>query len=376
MTKFAVPEVLRVAEAAVDILLLTIGRTDWDDTMRETIRRLDIFPSAATGRAGAARAPELYRLACLHNVLGRYQNSMIWLEASLESSAEYDDYKTNDKIKMLASNYNAMDDSHNAIAEYERALEMENNVTDKARLLNALSHLHLKVGRQSRPAVDYLKKSLKIQNADSQAKDANLKFDTMILLGNAFGIENNISKAIHWYEVALDANPDKNPIHPSNLRALYNKGVAQFRNGDTTSAGGAFGTILNAVEQSSTVAPRSGFILNAIGSIYFANKNYASACEQFLKSLDLNEDELSPCQRALTLCNTAIAHYKLGHHDISDEYFEQALQLSKLAYEESLDIAATLATIMCSYGCILWKRELYFRAYNLFLEGKGYLHES
>jgi len=186
--------------------------------------------------------------------------------------------------------------------------------------------------------------------------------------GNTMAMENSISKAIHWYEMALNSNPDMSPIHPSNLRAWYNKGVALFRSGDTDGAGRAFGIILDEVEKNSTVPPGTAFVLNAIGSIAFANKDYAGAYERFLKSLSLAENELSPCHRAVTQCNIATAQYKMDNHERSQAYFEQALQLSKFANEESSDIRATLASIRCNFACLLWKRTLYLRAYNMFME--------
>jgi len=316
---------------------------------------------------GSEYAKRLYQLGCLYFVLGQHENCTTWLEASLSSlssSTHRPDNDALDTIKMLAINYDAMNDSYSAIGELERALALENNVTNKARLFNALSHLHLNVSGQSHSAVDYLKKSLEIQQADanSEGKDADFLCDTMILYGNAMAMENNITKAIHWYESAINSN-DMSPIYPCNMRAWYNKGVVLFRNGNTTGAGHAFAIIFDEVERQSTVGPGTAFVLNAIGSIYFANKDYAGAFERFL--LALTEDGLSPCQRAVTLCNIAIAHYKMGNQEESEEYFEQALQPSEFANESS---KATLATIMCSFGYILWKRKLYLRAYNLFTE--------
>mmetsp|Transcript_40064 Transcript_40064/g.73298 ORF Transcript_40064/g.73298 Transcript_40064/m.73298 type:complete len:965 (+) Transcript_40064:3-2897(+) len=348
-------------------IIIELKEGDMAGAVREMNRRLDIV-SKWIGSSSLALAKDLHRLGCFYSVLGHHEQCAKRLEESLRIGSDYDDYDTLDSVKLLATTHDAMNDKDSAIREYECALATEEDFINKARLMNALSHLYIKVGEDNHLAVNYLEESLRIQqdNADSEGKDANLVFDTMILYGNAMATNNSFAQAIFWYESALNSNPDKSPIHPSNLRAWYNKGVTLFRNGDIIGSGYAFGIILDEVDKNPTRAPRgTASVLNAIASIYFANKDFAGACERFNESLSLKNDESSPYQRAGILCNIASAYYRMGNYEESEKNFAEALMTSESSGGISSD---TEATIMCKLAYILYKRKLYLRAYNLFTE--------
>lgn len=327
--------------------------------------RLDIV-TKWSGNSNLEVANGMRRLACFHSLRGHHEESAKLVAESIHVGYDYDDYNVLDSFKLVATALDAKNDTDRSKLEYEGALSNEEDPIKKAKILNALANLHLKAGGQSDDAVDCLEKSLEIQGDD----DAELKFDTMILYGNAKASQSDVAQAIYWYESALNSNPDKSTAHPSNLRALYNKGVTLFRSGDTIGAGHAFGLILDEVETNSAVAPGTCFVLNAIGSIYFANKDYAGACEQYTKSLSCKNSDLSPCQRAMTLCNIGTAYYKMRNNEESEKHFKRALLGLKSEDEECQDIKVAIATIMCKFACILYKRKLYLRAYNMFTEGK------
>jgi tetratricopeptide (TPR) repeat protein len=248
---------------------------------------------------------------------------------------------------------------------------MEEDFPTKAMLMNALSHLHLKVGGRRQLAIDHLNKSLNIQqdDANDESTDANLLIETMILYGNAMASENSFSQAIDWYDSALSSNPNKSALHPSNLRAWYNKGVTLFRNGDNRGAVQAFGIITEETKKNSTTAPVGiGPVLNAIGSIHFRDRNFAGAVQRFTDSLSLKNECRSPCQRAGVLCNIATAYFGMKNYEESEKYLEEALVLAESFGEMSSHLKAT---IMCKLAYIFYKRKRYPRAHSLFSDGKN-----
>jgi len=294
---------------------------------------------------------------------------------SSETDAETD-YDALDSIKLLAITYDSMSDKDKAIRQYEHALSTEKDVNNKASLMNALSYLHMKVGGQSHiandhlgKAISYLEKSLQIQkdSANVERKENTLQFETMILLGNALSLRHSLSEAIHWYHSALNSNPDKSAINPTNLRALYNKGVTLLRNRDIKGAVHAFEIILDEVDKNPT-APPSGTaaVLNAIGRIYFANKNFVGAVERFTQSLSLKNESLSPCQSSGTLCNIGTTYYRMNKYEEAEKSLKEALIVSQTLDETSSDLKDLKETIMCKLGYVLFKRKNYHDAHSLF----------
>ena len=111
---------------------------------------------------------------------------------------------------------------------------MEEDFDSKARLVNAVAYLHLYLhtnagdnqGDHLEKAAKHLEELLWIQQegGNTQRKENPILHESMILYAITLGLKGSLSKAIHWYHLALDSNPDKSAIHPTNLRALYNKG--------------------------------------------------------------------------------------------------------------------------------------------------------
>lgn len=323
--------------------------------------RMDMV-SRWIGDSSSALARDMHRAACLYAAFGDYHESAKMSGEAIHIGSDHDDFDLLDSLKLLATSLDASN-HRDAHLEYESALAKEEDPAKKACLMNALANVLIK-GGETHLAVLQIEKSLEIQGG----QESDLKFNTMTLYGNAMASKNDVTQAVFWYESILNSNPDKSALHPINLRAWYNKGVVLFRNNDIVGASHAFSVILDELEKSSTVAPGTGFILNAIGSIHFANKDYDGACEKFKKSLTLNNDELPPSQRAMTLCNIGTAYYKLRKYEESDANFNQALSGLKSEDSASLEFKETIATVKCKYACILYKRKMYLRAYNMFTE--------
>ena len=184
--------------------------------------------------------------------------------------------------------------------------------------------------------------------------------------------EKSFSEALDWYESALSSNPDKSPIHPSNLRAWYNKGVTLFRNGDPIGSLEAFGIIVGEMNKNSTTLPTGiASVLNTMGTIYFKVNHFASAIERFTESLSLENECLSPCQRAGVLCNIATAYYRLEHYEESESFCRKALIIAHSLGQTSHHLKAT---IMCKLGYLFYRKKDYPRAHSLFSDGKSRLY--
>mmetsp|Transcript_37293 Transcript_37293/g.79513 ORF Transcript_37293/g.79513 Transcript_37293/m.79513 type:complete len:529 (-) Transcript_37293:250-1836(-) len=346
-------------------IIIEFKEGNTDEAVQGMIHRI-VYVGKWLGSSSAALAKDLHRLGCLYSAIGDHKKCMKSLGESLHTGSDYDDYDALESSKLLAKTHDILDDTDHAISEYKFALGLEKDPTNKARLMNALANQH--GGHED--AVENLEESLKIQNLieNREVKDVNLVFETMILYGNVMTLKNDFARAIHWYESALNSNPDKNPLHPSNLRAWYNKGVTFSRNGDTIGAGHAFGTIMDEMEKNSTTAPWTIFVINAFGSILFANGDYAGAIEEFTKSLALKNVHIPLCQRAMIMCNIAIANHKLHNYEESERYFNEALNL----LDPERCLTATSASIMCKHACLLYKRKLYLRAYNMFRDAASF----
>lgn len=132
-------------------------------------------------------------------------------------------------------------------------------------------------------------------------------------------------------------------------------------------SGHAFGIILDELENTPIVPSGTAFVLNAVGSIFFANRDYDGAIERFEESLSLKNDELSPCQKAGALCNIATAYFKMGNYEESEVNFDRALSVAESAGDRASEVKAT---IMSKFGYILYKRRQYLHAYKLFSNGK------
>merc|ERR1712087_111371 len=142
------------------------------------------------------------RLACFHSLRGHHEESAKLVAESIHVGYEYNDYDVLDSFKLVATALDANNDTDQSKLEYEGALSKEEDPIKKARIMNALANLHLKAGGQSDDAVDCLEKSLEIQGD----KNADLKFDTMILYGNAKASQSDVAQAIYWYESAINSN--------------------------------------------------------------------------------------------------------------------------------------------------------------------------
>ena len=295
--------------------------------IQEMHRRLDVV-SKWIGNNSFELATDHHRLGCFYSIIGHHEKSVKHLEESLKIGASYADYDALDSITLLATTYDAIHETDDAIQHYERALSMANDITSKVRLMNALSRLLIKIGGQSQRALDYLVTAIRILQDDEnteRSRDDNILLgtpvgrETMILFGDAMG---SFSEAIDWCE-----------------------------------------SVLSSADKSDT-AP----VLNAIGSMYFVINDYSSAIKHFTQSLSLENECFSQRQRAGTLCNVASAYHRMQNYEESEKYLNEALSVANKLGEASVGLRET---IMCKLACILYERKCYFLAHKLFSDGKN-----
>ena len=360
-------ELLHAIDAKI---IIHVKDNEIERAVQEMHRRMDVV-SRWLGNSSLELATDMQRLACFYSSLGQHEQCIKHLEESLHIGSGYENYDALNPHKLLAVTFDNTNDVAKAMHHYEFSLSMEEDIIIKANLLNALSFLLIKVGGQSQLAAGHLDESINIQQNDphSESKVSNLLLDTMILYGNAMVSQKYFSQALDWYESALSSNPEKSAIHPSNLRAWYNKGLTLFRSGDISGADDAFKVIVDQVDRNPTTAPsETASILNGIGSIYFWAKLFPGAVKLFNQSLSLRNGCLSPIQRAGTLCNIGSALYSMQKYEESEQYLTKALGAAESAGDPSLYIEGT---ILCKLAYILYKRKSYLHAQNIFNKGKN-----
>ena len=218
-------------------IILKVEDNDMDGAIQTMHRRVDVVSNWIGNTSELAN--DLYRLGCFYSLTGHNEPCAKYLQESLHIGMGLDEHLDGrptqshtrirlDCIKLLAVTFDKIGDQHKAIREYERALAVEEDIIDQAKLMHALCHLLIQAGGQSRLAVDYLDNSINIlqKEAKNETTDARqaLVLDSMILYGNAMSAEKSFSEAIDWYNSVLRSNPDKSSFCPTNLRASLNKG--------------------------------------------------------------------------------------------------------------------------------------------------------
>lgn len=385
---------------AIDVqIAIKLKYNDNDGVLEKLKLRLTII-SRWEGDGSLATANELRRLACFYSIRGDHLECLKLLNESLGIIFSLDG-KDQDSLaeltKFAGTVYEALGQSSKAIEEYERALSLmkEGSVLESAKVMNAISQSFIKKGK-SNEAIDYLEKSMQSQKClpNKTSETNNLLADTLVLYGNAMASKHSFSEAIFWYDSALNANPNKSPLEHNNLRAWYNKGVALFHIRDIVGAGHAFGIILDEVEETSAVTHGISFVLNGIGNIvsvymkkrlfllfqslsmayspsssqHFTNKIYVKALEAYNESLTTERDDtFTPIQRVGILCNIATTHFMMSEFEESESHFQRALVEADSSGKYCWDIKAL---IMSKLAYVLYKREFYNRAYDLYSEGE------
>ena len=364
---------------AIDALVIINIKQDELDKALDLLKfRLELA-SRWEGDRSIKRAKELHRLGCFYSFRGDNAECIKQLDESISILLSDNDNPNAkmemilDSAKLLATSHDALEQDADAVHQYEFAIDKETDFIKKAKLMNAISHLYCRSGKINH-AFEYLDKSLALQKLEANNNDENTSIltDTMILYGNAMVSKKSYSEACFWYDSALNANTDKSPLHPNNLRAWYNKGVALFHSEDVIGAGHALGIIVDTIRKNPEARTRGvSFVLNGIGNIHFVNKRYENAIELYKESLSTDiEDFFTPCQRAGTLCNIATAEYKTGDLEGSNISVKNALKIANSMGDSSWE-AKSIIFSKAAYVC--YKRKEYSRAFDIYSEGKKLL---
>ena len=337
---------------------------------------------------------ELLRLGCFYCVLGDNAECIKQLDESLRIlfSSESVDLNVSleiilDAAKLLAVSYDVLGEDAGAVDYYNLAIDKETDSIKKTKLMNAISHLYCRSEKCSL-AIDYLDKSLALQKIETRNYDENtsLLIDTLILYGNAMASKKSYTEARFWYEYALDANTDKSPREPNNLRAWYNSGIALFHSGNIVGASHVFWAIDDTVggnphqPREKEHWPNRGcggnqkpttqgfyYVRNGIGNIHFVNMSYGKAIEFYGESLSTENHLFTPCQRAVTLCSIAMAEYLMGNFEGSKLSTKHALRIAK-SMDDSHWEAKSI--IFSKVACVCFERKGYGRAFSMYSEGK------
>ena len=148
---------------------------------------------------------------------------------------------------------------------------------------------------------------------------------------------------------------------------LHAAGANLLWNDDVEGAARAFEIIVGDVDKGLTVPPSgTAAVLAALGSIYFQANFFPKAVKRFTQSLFLENDPLSPRQRAETLCNIGSAYHEMQQLEDAEKALTKALVISR-TLETSLKLTAK---IMHNLAHIFYRHNHYLRAHDVFSEGK------
>ena len=171
------------------VIIVCVKEDNMDGALVEINRKLDDV-SRWVGNHSVALAKDLHRLGCLHSILAKHQRCVQPLEESIHIGCSSNcNHDTLVSMKLLATTHDYLKDTEKAISGYKYALMAEKEdegFAEKVKLMNAIANLCIQAGGKCQLAVDFLEKSLEIQqdSAFIEDKDADLLFDTMILYGN------------------------------------------------------------------------------------------------------------------------------------------------------------------------------------------------
>jgi len=191
----------------------------------------------------------------------------------------------------------------------------------------------------------YLKKSLEI-NQDKKSSDNTLYLyaDALFEMEQFQESKENLSKYISEYKNGSFID-----------EAYYKLAIIYYNQQEIKKAKVKFKTLISLYPKSSKLA-MSHFYL---GDIYFKEKNYTMAEKNFLKSLDLQDNQS-------TYSRLAGVYYSQGKYQLSSKYLKKVKEVN--LYEKYL-----------LQGDIEYKSQKYqlaLKNYNLALESKGAIKED
>lgn len=213
------PGLLLVTLIVLAFGVKTIARNFvWKDNY--TLFTTDVETSVRSAKLQNAAAGELISKATkMEDEAARRPILLKAKEHLLKALEVHPNYKNAYLLLGNASNY--LEEYEQAIDFYQKALQLDPAYKDA---INNLAVTYRNAGRyygekkgDLAKALQYLTKSYEAQPDD---------YETLRLLGVAYGIQQNHPKAIEFFEKAAT-------VQPENADALYNLGSAYFNSGDT-----------------------------------------------------------------------------------------------------------------------------------------------
>ena len=129
---------------------------------------------------------------------------------------------------------------------------------------------------------------------------------------------NRIDEATHWFERALEIQPDYAEAH-------YGLGTALLQKGDVDGAVAEFKTALK-------LDPDDALACNNLGLVYFQRGQTDAAISEFEKALKIRPDFAEP------YCNLGLAYFGRQHLDDAMACFRKALELQPGLAEAHFDL--------------------------------------
>ncbi len=335
-----------------------------------------------------------------HYRLGEYDNAIKAFQESLAISRGIN----NENGEVLTLNglgniYNLLGRNQDALAFYEQALNLLNNMSknadkeariairkNKSTTINNIGNIYISLGQYNK-ALEYVMKSLAISQEleDRSGEKTNLSnigiiytnlgdmkkalvyFEkslaisqeindligqsiTLNNLGLIYGNMGNTSKALDYYNQSLlitrkagDKNGEKTTIN--NIGSLYDN------LGDYKKA-------LEYYKQSLAISrvigdkPGEKISLNNIGSIYNKQGDYKTALIYYEAALNLAKEQEDKPRESITLNNIANTYGKMGDYQSALSYYQQALELIRLTEDKASESISlnNIGTVYVSLG--------------------------
>jgi len=231
-------------------------------------------------------------MSSLYNSEGKYTQAIELLEKAIKEDPQQE-YKY---YNNLAASYSFLGNQEKAIQLLETAIERNNNVTDKAENCYNLGLIYENLGNYAE-AIKFFEESIKFDDCQAQAYYG---------LGRIYH-ENNIKKAMAYYEKAIKRDPAKEyfyndlavaaftlnnyrktislckkaiKINPSYADAYVNLGNAYLAISDTKKAALFFNKAIS-------INSNLGVAYNNLALVYYYEKNYDLALKHYKKAIEL-----------------------------------------------------------------------------------------
>ena len=310
-------------------------------------------------------ARSLHNLGAAWRDLGEARKAVSFYERALAIYEQvYQETPNHPDIARTLNNLGNAWDGRQAVSYYQRALAIYEQVyhetpnhPDIARTLNNLGNAYSALGDYSK-ALEYYQQALEMQQALHEGKNHAQVAQALRDVGDAYKGLSQHEQALEYYQPVLTM---QQKLHEGNNHAdvagaLNDVGVAYQNLEKYTEALEYFQQALKMHQEVHKKKNHTDIAINLrnVGIAYQNLGNYTEALEYYQQALKmrkaLHEGE-NHAQVAQALRSVGVAYKNLGNHAQALEYFKQALQMQQALHEgeNHADVAGDLNSVGVAY---------------------------